>query len=233
MKKLIAIFAVLITISARAAETDWIDQCEQENWIVNPQIALCSTHAYNIGATTNLSGDDRDVMQRVVALKATIITQQMKKQYDYLNSTIKRLKTQLEKQTTLANLQASGVKSETELKGDSGGGKDRDVILDGAENCRLKSTSIGVLECLTSNLSLVRRAATGGNVGQAGRQLEKDIETAHGEGITIPGDCQGVSSGRESITKCVDTLTPEVRKALERKKSSSGGLSGLLFGNNG
>ena len=66
--------------------------CDNEyNLYINPDLALCSTHVYNIGKTENDSGT-RQLMQDVVALKTTLITQQMYSQYEILETIYKRRK---------------------------------------------------------------------------------------------------------------------------------------------
>ena len=61
--------------------------CENPNndYIV-PSLALCSTHVYNIGQTENPTYETRSIMQDVIALKTTVIAQQMYKQYEYLEA---------------------------------------------------------------------------------------------------------------------------------------------------
>ncbi|MBQ1996847.1 MAG: hypothetical protein II238_00175, partial [Alphaproteobacteria bacterium] len=107
--------------------------CENPNndYIV-PSLALCSTHVYNIGQTENPTYETRSIMQDVIALKTTVIAQQMYKQYEYLEAMIRRLKTQLEKATLTAALQAAGAKSSSDgTESDvNWKDKDRDIFMD-------------------------------------------------------------------------------------------------------
>jgi len=74
-----------------------------------------------LGKTGNeeLKSDGIEEMKEIIGLKTTVISQQMYKQYEYLNATLRRLKTQLEKATLTATLEAAGAKSE---EGSSSGG---------------------------------------------------------------------------------------------------------------
>ena len=58
---------------------------DEDNNFITPELALCSTHAYNIGWVTNPDNEaNKQVMRDVVALKSTVMMQQMYKQYQYL-----------------------------------------------------------------------------------------------------------------------------------------------------
>ena len=144
---------------------------------ISPAIALCSTHVYNIGATENQSDSAaKQYMNDVVALKTTLITQQMYKQYEYLDATIRRLKTQLEKAVLTASLEASGAATSSSSGSSAGTSKSRNIIVSGCEDCLLKLSQSAALDCLQSNLMYIRTAASSGNVGNAGRQLQRDVE---------------------------------------------------------
>lgn len=85
------------------------DGCDSaDNNRISPELALCSVHAYNIGEVQNPTGANRQLMKDVIALKTTVITQQMNKQYEYMDLMIRRFKTQLEKAVLTTKLQASG-----------------------------------------------------------------------------------------------------------------------------
>lgn len=81
---------------------------------INPVYAICDAHKYNSGKTGKgeLRSDDIEEMKEIIGLKTTVISQQMYKQYEYLNATLRRLKTQLEKATLTAKLETAGAKSE-------------------------------------------------------------------------------------------------------------------------
>lgn len=186
---------------------------------VNPEYALCTTAAYNIGADTNPSDPaDQEQMKQVVALKSTIIAQQMKKQYDYLETTVKRLKTQLEKSVLTTNMQVAGASSES----GSGSSKssDKNVILSDAENCKLKTSTTSTMECLQNNIRAIRYAISNGNTTQAKRQLQSDLDIANLYSIKDMKNCENISSlsVKNDLTKCVDDFSIKVMQSLESKQ---------------
>jgi hypothetical protein len=143
--------------------------CE-ENEYINSAVALCSTHAYNIGETSNpKDAATRQRMNDVVALKSTIITQQMKKQYDFLDVTLKRFKTQLEKAILAAKVQAAGGVAE----GSSSGGVSRAVYL----NCGMKGDTDTIV-CVRQNLTAIQNEI-GAKSGAASinTTLQKQLKT--------------------------------------------------------
>lgn len=88
----------------------------------------------------------------IIALKTTVISQQMYKQYEYLSATLRRLKTQLEKATLTAKLQAAGAKDdESSSSGLLGGGSSKTSQY---RDCSGKSKQ-GLLECMRENYSIL------------------------------------------------------------------------------
>ncbi|MBD5391451.1 hypothetical protein HDR66_01445 [bacterium] len=180
--------------AARAAS----DGCDDENNNrITAELALCSVHAYNIGQTTNQSGAERQLMKDVIALKTTVITQQMNKQYEYLDSMIRRMKTQLEKAVLMTKLQAAGATGDTGSSsassysggsysgggynvGTSGTNNSRitGVYLDGAQNCGRLLDMQEMLNCLNSNYSVISNATNDGQkpTSEARQQLNADIK---------------------------------------------------------
>ena len=118
--------------------------------------AICDTHPFNAGkyilddvvGKTEAQAEMRDM----IALKITVISQQMYKQYEYLNATLKRLQIQLEKSVLTSNLEAAGAQSED---GSSSSGRG---LVGGSsknsqyENCSGKDLQ-GTLYCLRQNYS--------------------------------------------------------------------------------
>ena len=187
------------------------DGCDNENAdYISPTLALCSTHAYNIGQTTNPKTDaERQAMRDVVALKTTVMTQQMYKQYEYLESMIKRFKTQLEKAVLTTKLTVAGA---TDGGNSSYNGiatsdslfksSDRYVVIDGAKNCNNETTGkLAVYECLNNNISVVLNALNENKNTEAKKQLEKDIEVANLWGVTNIKNCNSRSTPNE-IRNC-------------------------------
>ena len=152
-----------LALPAFAATTN--NGCNNEsNDRINPEIALCSTHVYNIGETENQpSESDKQLMKNVVALKTTVMTQQMYKQYEYLETMIRRFKTQLEKAVLTTKLQAAGADNATAgassysgVGTSSGANYNRDtyIVVYGARDCNNETTRLAIYECLQSNIML-------------------------------------------------------------------------------
>ncbi len=150
---------------------------------INPIYAICDTHMYNIGQPENTTDSSlRDNMKEIVALKTTVISQQMYKQYEYLSATIRRIKTQLEKAVTTANLEAAGAKSDgssTSRSGGLAGGKsqstDKSLFLQGAVNCSMKFEFDDFVNCENSNINLINSYADSADRKDACRQLQTDV----------------------------------------------------------
>lgn len=167
--------------------SDGGDGCDkEENDRISPTLALCSVHAYNIGQNTNPAGADKQLMKDVVALKTTVIAQQMNKQYDYMEAMIRRFRTQLEKAVLTTKLQAAGATSASG-DADSGGGAGSygygsgsggvrtQQGLANAEDCiGTATTSAAVMQCLLRNVAKIQSAVTSGDIGAARRQLATD-----------------------------------------------------------
>lgn len=145
-----------------------------------PQYAMCTTHVYNIGKTENSSvAADKQEMKDVIALKTTIMTQQMKAQYDYLDATMRRLKTQLEKAILTTKLQAAGAATTSggtasSTYGDTG---DKNIYLAGTNNCGNMDTTTGVFTCLRRNYDTIYNSSNGGTniTTELRKQLANDI----------------------------------------------------------
>ncbi|MDE6481300.1 MAG: hypothetical protein K2L25_00530 [Alphaproteobacteria bacterium] len=166
------------------------DGCENEsNDRIAPELALCSVHAYNIGISTNPAGADKQLMKEIVALKTTIITQQMNKQYEYMDAMIRRFKTQLEKAVLTTKLQAAGAAptntggssssggSSYGGSGGSGGGRANNGLAN-AEDCMNSYTNYSdTYQCLLRNVAKISSAVTSGDLGMARRQLATDLTT--------------------------------------------------------
>ena len=159
--------------------------CDKEdNEYIAPDLALCSTHAYNIGADKNPTNEaTRSHMREVIALKTTFMTQQMNKQYEYLEAMIRRFKTQLEKAVLKTRLQTSGASSDDSSGGSSSKSDDKYIILTGTQNCMKMGSIDASLSCLQSNIRIAMDAISAGNTRDASKQLKKDVETAVTMGV--------------------------------------------------
>ena len=208
---------MFVAVPAFAAD----NSCENEENIVNPALALCSTHVYNVGATENpVDGADREVMKEVIALKTTIMTQQMFKQYEYLESMLKRFKTQLEKAVLTTKLNAAGAASEgsSSSSSDSSSSKSKDkyVVLSSAKNCNDETGNgtLAVYDCLQSNISLVLGAVDDNKTSEAKRQLESDMNITARWGIAKPTACSSLS-GATRVRECAYALSRAITSAKE------------------
>ncbi len=155
-----------------AASSNGCDNAD--NNYITPELALCSTHVYNIGRTTNQdSASAKQAMRDVVALKSTIMMQQMYKQYQYLDATLKRLKTQLEREILTSQLEAAGASSSD--SGSSYGSITGNNGVAGAENCMTAGLTDDVMNCLARNLERITNAINSSDIGAAKRQIETDL----------------------------------------------------------
>lgn len=177
-------FIVLAPAVAMAASNG----CDNErNSAISPELALCSTHVYNIGRLQNPDSEtDRQFMRDVVALKTTAITQQMYAQYEYMASMMKQIKVQLERSVMNTRINAAGATAAA-----TGGGagtttgtsdvpagnrtsKTNQYIAD-AENCAMASDVIACLEGNASKMySLYETNKYVANI-EMRRQLKADI----------------------------------------------------------
>lgn len=147
---------------------------KDDNNRIVPMLALCSTHAYNLGFTENpTNASDRQLMRDVVALKSTVIMQQMYKQYEYLEATVQRLKTQLEREILTTKFETAGASSSE--RASSGSSLTGNNGVTGAENCINAGLTKDVMECLSRNLDRITTAINDADIGAAKRQLETDM----------------------------------------------------------
>ncbi len=174
------------------------DGCSDEsNDRILAELALCSTHAYNVGWDKNPdTATDKQLMRDVVALKTTVMTQQMNKQYEYMDAMLRRFKTQLEKAILTTKLQAAGATTTTTsgTGGTSGGGvsvggtsnaRITNVTLDGAQNCASILDYAELINCLSSNYTLIYEATNTGQTvsNEARKQLITDFKILINSGL--------------------------------------------------
>lgn len=171
---LLCLVVLHLPVAGWAATSTGCDN--EDNGYIVPELALCSTHVFNIGRTTNPTSDDeRGYMRDVVALKTELMTQQMNKQYEYLESMIRRFKTQLEKAVLQTRLQTSGAGGDDSSSGSSSSFKsnDRNIFISGVENCNTKLLPADVLTCLSSNLNTMSNMT--GNGSEVSREVTKQF----------------------------------------------------------
>ena len=220
---------------------------------INPVYAICDTHQYNKGLEYNdeLKSEDVEKMKEIIGLKTTVISQQMYKQYEYLNATLRRLKTQLEKAALTTTLQAAGAKSEDGSSSSSSSGgllggntssDDKTIHLAGAENCANKMSSDAVYSCLQSNISLIISSAKS-NTKNACKQLAETINVADtweiykddkkiGE-YTTGKDCSELKDlqkcNKNNVTICAQKLNVKVIVKKEQKSQQQQNRNNLGY----
>ena len=206
---------------------------------INKVYAICDTHPFNSGGDKEwtqktISADDSEKMHRIIGLKITVISQQMYKQYEYLNATLRRLKTQLQKAVLTSNLEAAGAKSENSA---SGGGlisannnDDKTIFLAGAENCSNKTSSESAYSCLQTNISLIISSVSS-NKKKACEQLKATLKSAGMWGITPDSGCDKkiTACGKEDIVSCAQELNIEVIKKKEDQTANKQRSGGWMY----
>ena len=193
MLRIFSVFGIctFVQVSAFAAN----DCSNEDNDAIAAEFALCSTHVYNIGETQNQDGADRDLMRDVIAMKTTVMTQQLYKQYEQMESVLQRFKTQLEKAVLADTLKAAGAKSEKDEDSSSTFKSTSSYIkVSGAQNCSNKLELKDTVDCLYANYQhLDSVTANGTNVSREHKQqLASDYVLA----------CKKNANGRNEEEEC-------------------------------
>lgn len=221
--------------------------CEDEgNDYVTAELALCSTHAYNINLTENpKDASGKQLMNDVIAMKTTVITQQLYKQYEQMESMLTRFKTQLEKAVLTSSMGAAGAKTDDGDDGGSYRSSDKSIILSGATNC-LQVWSNGTdaaLDCLGRNVQLIITAINAGNATDARKQLKKEIDAlktiSAGMGdnkyaTDAESDCGKVENDikdKTTVMNCAYELNGKVISLKEQRKREEAELQRPRWGN--
>ena len=174
MKKVKRIFNVLfvlalvVSMPAFSAENG----CDNpENDAIVSELALCSTHVYNIGETVNPTGPDKELMKEVVAMKTTVITQQMYRQYEQMESMLRRLNTQLEKAVLNMKLQKAGASSDDDGGSSSSSWRsdNKNIHISGARDCSTEISDEEILKCYKNNFDAIS------NVVSSTQSVSKDV----------------------------------------------------------
>lgn len=225
MKKIFLIFsvftfAILTTVSVRAADNGCTND---NNEFINQAVALCTTHAYNIGETYNPA--DKQEMNDIIALKTTIMTQQMKKQYDFLDVTVKRLKTQLQKSILTAKVQAAGGNATDDSSNTTNKSSNKNIKLNGARDCNEVYSTSDMLACLNNNLSTIRSSSDKTN---ARKQLEFDASLLKSLTTSLKLESAAFdkctsSMTNSDITTCMNAYQAQLRLANDNLKTNSSG----------
>ncbi len=236
VKNILVGFSVLalLVMPVVAAENG----CDNDdNDMIVAELALCSTHAYNIGNTKNPSGADKGLMRDVIAMKTTVITQQMYKQYEQMESMLRRLKTQLEKAILTTSLEAKGASSGSSggSSSSSSGGSERfesgnpNIHMAGVYDCNREISTLKVFECLNGNLTTIYNSSNNGAnlTTELRKQLAKDYSVmlsssgkTEVEEVDDAGDKYKCSQYKDlgkkkRFQKCLEILQAGIRKGYE------------------
>lgn len=151
------------------------DNCANGDYdYINQIYALCSTHAYNIGLDKNPTAAQRDAMNTVIALKTTVITQQLYKQYEQMESMLNRFKTQLEKAVYKTDFEiAAGGGGSDDDSGDDG--ESTAVVKLDLQNCSRASSDSDAVDCYRDNLAEID-AAYNENKNKSTRAMRNALE---------------------------------------------------------
>ena len=197
MKRLKSIFYSLLVALVVCVPAYADNGCENDdNDAIVAELALCSTHAYNIGKTENPTGADKELMRDVIAMKTTLITQQMYRQYEQMESMLRRLKTQLEKAVLTTGLEAKGASpSGSSLSGGASfKSEDRNIHMAGVKNCLNYYQDSELLKCYEDNLNMiVNMSGNGDNVSsELKKQLVQDFCKLSGQNINAEKACMPI-----------------------------------------
>ena len=203
---------------------------DQDVSYVDPVFALCDTHAWNAGFKDNdeiKKSEDREKMNEIIALKTTVIAQQMYKQYATLEQMIKQLKVMLEKEVLKTSVQVAG-----------GTSSDDDTSTDKVEfdTCSPIDEETA-LSCLRSNYSKLQPYVTKKNLkNNVKKQLTADstvLKTLLDSKYT--DNCKSISTNNvetcfNGIAKGINDLNKQIQN---NKRSNSGGYIYVPGNNNG
>lgn len=241
MLRAIGVAAVLCASNGAFAASNGCDKDDAD--YISPTLALCSTHVYNIGETENTKDSaKKQEMRETIALKTTVMTQQMYQQYEYLDAMVKRFRTQLEKAVLKTKLAAAG--ADTNEGSTSGSlsfkSSDRNIFIAGVSNCNNELTNQKVFECLNTNLNSIYNASNNGQnvTTELKKQLANDYKVAlraqgeKEESITTNkcADAQKISN-RTDFRNCLDSLRSAVRNGYENtQQRQQKQMSGVQYG---
>ena len=205
------------------------------NGFITPELALCTTHAYNIGLTQNpSSAADKQIMRDVVALKTTVMMQQMYKQYSFLEATLNRMKTQLRREILTTQAEVAGAPSGSSSGTSSSVGGNNGVS--GAENCRTAGSTADVMSCLSRNVDRISTAINNSDIGAARRQIDTDLQTMRlydnltpkdqttsnkkyssvsAQFVSAYDECTDAGTNRQKLSSCVDYMRVFITRNIE------------------
>lgn len=189
-----------------AANTTGVDcyTLTQDVAYVDPVFALCDTHMWNAGFKDNdeiKKSEDREKMNEIIALKTTVIAQQMYKQYASLEQIIKQLKVMLEKEVLKASVQVAG-----------GTSSDDDTSTDKVEfeNCGIRTDETELINCLRANLAKYEPFVTKGNKRNDVRKaMTRDAKLFANWGRAPIASCSETMS-KDEMQSCYSGIAKEI-----------------------
>lgn len=210
LKFLLSVRAVLIALvvcipfSGRAD-----DSCADEsNDAIAPEFALCSVHVYNIGETKNPGAENRALMKDIIAMKTTVVTQQMYKQYEQMESMLRRFKTQLEKAVTMSKFEMAGADSEkSSSSSGSYASNNSRIHIAGAQDCSRIYNDADTLKCYQTNIDNIERTS---NYGQ---DVTSDLKAQ------LAGDFEALKAmtfGTERKSGCVEKKEDDYKNCFAK-----------------
>lgn len=220
--RVVAVAAVCM-ISCGAHATYYDDDDYDECPYFTPAYALCTTHAYNAALEANPSDSSQIAkMNEIIALKSTVIAQQMKQQYDVLNAMVKRFKTQLEKSVLKSKIE---VMTGGSSSSSSSGGASNNGGLAAAEDCDTVGQR-NVYDCLTRNLSKINQAVEK-DLTNARKQLITDYAIAKDYRVCekLAGGCDkcednfGVNPSRGANKNDVKNCISQLRRQIDQART--------------
>ena len=228
LKFLLSVRAVLIALVVYVpCAVHANDSCANDaNDAISPEFALCSVHAYNIGETTNPGAESRALMKDIIAMKTTVVTQQMYKQYEQMESMLRRFKTQLEKAVTMSKFEMAGADSEKSSSSSGGYASNNSRIhIAGAQDCSRIYNDADILRCYQTNIDLIEQLSNYGAdvTKELKEQLVDDyngllILKHDGESCTKDERCVKVNSAmtKKVFNECMNTY----RTCLQKQYSN-------------
>ncbi len=191
IKNILVGFSVLALLTVPVFAAD--NGCDNpDNDMIAAELALCSTHVYNIGEDKNPTGANKGLMRDVIAMKTTVITQQMYKQYEQMESMLRRLKTQLEKAVLTSSLEAKGASSGSSSSGGDGfKSPDKNIYMAGIKNCLNFYQDSEILKCYEDNLTVLVNMSQHGSepTSEMKKQLAHDYEQLAKQKFGGTGNC--------------------------------------------
>lgn len=226
--------------------------CENDdNDMISAEFALCSTHAYNIGKVENPESGDRELMRDVIAMKTEIVTQQMYRHYQQMESMLKRFKTQLKKAVLSADLQAAGAKKDDD-DNDTYVSKDMNIFIAGIQDCNSMMDSLKRAECFNTNYQTIYNTSGNGSTPSASgvkKQLANDFKIVCGElgqeqkdGKSVPicvePDNIKCSESKElgkkaNFQACLNAHRTNINKLYEKARTQNAGWNTPKWGYGG